>query len=125
MYFYATLKKVKTEQIQSKIDEILDDVDLTTWRNFPAKELSGGMQRRLSIAIALVGSPKVVFLDEPSSGLDPYHKRQIWDILLKCKKKTSIFLTSHLMDEVEALCDRIGIINYGQLRCVGAISELK
>ena len=79
------------------------------------------MQRRLSIAISLVASPSVVFLDEPSSGLDPSHRRKLWDILLsnniyyniECKRKTSIFLTTHLMEEAEALCDRVGIISKG------------
>lgn len=79
------------------------------------------MQRRLSIAIALVGNPSIVFLDEPSSGLDPSHRRRLWDILhsifaiyyLECKHKTSIILTTHLMEEAEALCDRVGIISKG------------
>lgn len=75
----------------------LRDVDLLDERGRKVKELSGGMQRRLSLAIAMVGNPIVVFMDEPSSGLDPTHRRQMWDILLKCKRRTSILLTTHLM----------------------------
>jgi ABC-type multidrug transport system ATPase subunit len=78
------------------------------------------MKRRLSIAIALVGNPSIVFLDEPSSGLDPEHRRDLWNILLKCREKRSILLTTHSMEEADALCNRIGIITEGVLRCIGS-----
>lgn len=104
--FYSILKMVKSEFIEQEINSLLKDVDLEEWRSTPSSELSGGMQRRLSLAISLVGNPKVVFLDEPSSGLDPSHRRQMWNILLsnlsinlECKKRTSILLTTHLMEE--------------------------
>ena len=81
MYFYSRLKNVPLEEIPSRVRESLEDVDLYNNRDAKSRELSGGMQRRLSIAIALVGKPSVVILDEPSSGLDPFHRRQIWHIL--------------------------------------------
>lgn len=75
----------------------MQDVDLLQERDLKSNELSGGMKRRLSLAISLAGNPRVVILDEPSSGLDPSHRRQMWDILLRCKKRTTILLTTHLM----------------------------
>ena len=81
LYFYSRLKNVPTEEIPERVKESLEDVDLYNNRSAKSRELSGGMQRRLSIAIALVGKPSVVILDEPSSGLDPFHRRQIWNIL--------------------------------------------
>lgn len=81
MYFYAMLKGVEYEELDNEINDLLRDVDLLEVREMRSDELSGGMKRRLSLAIALVGRPKVVILDEPSSGLDPMHRRQIWDIL--------------------------------------------
>jgi ABC-type multidrug transport system ATPase subunit len=82
MYFYALLKGVKFSELATTISELLKDVDLLRERDMKSSELSGGMRRRLSLAIALIGNPKVVILDEPSSGLDPSHRRQMWDILL-------------------------------------------
>ena len=73
--------------------------------------LSGGMKRRLSIAIALIGDPAILFLDEPSTGLDPENRRQLWDILVECKGKRAVVLTTHSMEEADVLCSRIGIIS--------------
>ena len=103
----------------------IEEVNLTKFRNFLSSSLSGGMKRRLSIAISLVGDPKIVFLDEPSSGLDPDNRRQIWEVLAKCQDKRSVFLTTHMMEEAEALCHRIGIITRGTLRTVGNQLRLK
>ena len=77
------------------------------------------MKRRLSVAIALIGVPFVAYLDEPSTGLDPSSRRLLWDVIKKAKKHTAIVLTTHSMEEAEALCDRLGIFVGGQLRCVG------
>ena len=83
------------------------------------KALSGGMKRRLSIAIALVSEPKIIYLDEPSTGLDPENRRQLWDILAAIKGKRAIVLTTHSMEEADVLCNRIAIVNDGILRCIG------
>lgn len=77
------------------------------------------MRRRLSIAIALVADPKIVFLDEPSTGLDPENRRNLWEILTECKNKRAMVLTTHSMEEADVLCNRIGIVNNGSLRCLG------
>ena len=71
---------------------------LTNFKNFVSSALSGGMKRRLSIAISLVGDPKIVFLDEPSTGLDPENRRQLWEVLARCQSKRALFLTTHMME---------------------------
>lgn len=77
------------------------------------------MKRRLSVAISLIGSPLVAYLDEPSTGLDPSSRRLLWDVIKKAKKRTAIVLTTHSMEEAEALCDRLGIFVGGKLQCIG------
>ena len=86
-----------------------------------------GMRRRLSIAISLVSSPKIIFLDEPTTGLDPDTRRQLWNILQDCKKdkNRAMVLTTHSMEEADVLCNRIGIVNDGVLRCLGSQNRLK
>ncbi|CAO2038069.1 unnamed protein product [Urochloa humidicola] len=88
-------------------------------------QYSGGMKRRLSVAISLIGDPKVVYLDEPSSGLDPASRNALWNAVKSAKKDRAIILTTHSMEEAEALCDRIGISAYGRLQCTGTSKELK
>jgi ABC-type multidrug transport system ATPase subunit len=85
------------------------------------------MRRRLSIAISLVSNPKIIFLDEPSTGLDPETRRQLWNILQDCKKDKdrAMVLTTHSMEEADVLCNRIGIVNQGVLKCVGSQTRLK
>lgn len=77
------------------------------------------MKRRVSVAIALVSDPKLIYLDEPSTGLDPENRRQLWDILNECKGKRAVLMTTHSMEEADVLCNRIGIVSDGILRCVG------
>lgn len=80
---------------------------------------SGGMKRRVSVGVALIGDPKVVFLDEPSTGLDPVNRRALWLLIQQMKKDRVIVLTTHLMEEADVLSDRIGIMAKGKLRCIG------
>jgi ABC-2 type transport system ATP-binding protein len=89
-----------------------------------SKALSGGMQRRLSIAMALISDPKILFLDEPTLGLDVLARRELWAAITALKGKTTIVLTTHYMEEVEALSDRIGIMNRGKLLATGTLEEL-
>lgn len=133
LYFYSRIKNVSRHKIDQviniltfqNVEKTLDDVKLTKFRGFLIKELSGGMKRRLSLGISLVGSPSIVFLDEPTTGLDPENKRQIWEILSGCKANKCMILTTHLMEEAEVLSDRIGIIINGQMRCLGTQYKLK
>ena len=90
-----------------------------------AKHLSGGMQRRLSIAMALITNPKILFLDEPTLGLDVLARRELWVSIKALKGKVTIILTTHYLEEVEALCDRVGVMSAGKLAAVGTVAELK
>ncbi len=103
----------------------MKDIKLENFKGFLVKELSGGMKRRLSLGISLAGNPSIVFLDEPTTGLDPENKRQIWEILSNCKVNKCMILTTHLMEEAEVLSDRIGIIVNGSLKCLGSQYKLK
>ena len=104
--------------------EIAQKFGLETELNKKASHLSGGMQRRLSIAMALISKPQILFLDEPTLGLDVLARRELWTSIKSLKGKVTIILTSHYMDEVENLADRIGIMIKGQLTTVGTVAEL-
>lgn len=86
---------------------------------------SGGMKRRLSLAIAAIGNPKIILLDEPTTGLDPKVRQQIWDLIQKMKKGKSIILTTHSMEEADILADRLCVMVKGRLKCVGTSFYLK
>ena len=90
-----------------------------------AQQLSGGMKRRLSTGIAIIGSPEVIVLDEPSAGLDPLARRQLWNALLRSMHSRSVILTTHCMDEAEVLCGRVGVVVRGQMCCLGTSQHLK
>jgi ATP-binding cassette, subfamily A (ABC1), member 3 len=90
-----------------------------------SKNLSGGMKRRLSVAMALIGDSKVIILDEPTSGLDPINRRGIWELIRKYKKDRTIILTTHFMEEADALSDCIAIMNHGEVKCCGSPIFLK
>jgi ABC-2 type transport system ATP-binding protein len=96
--------------------KLLAEVELTDKAKNQAKELSGGQRQRLSIAIGLVNDPKVLFLDEPTTGLDPQARRHLWDLVRAIKARgTTIVITTHYMDEAEVLCDRVGIMDHGKM----------
>lgn len=107
------------------INEIIDIFNLNEVLNQRAKTLSGGYKRRLSIAIALISKPKILFLDEPTLGLDVFAKRELWNIIKKLQKNITIILTSHYLEEVENLCDRVAILSNGKLLKTGTIEEIK
>ncbi|KAJ3029940.1 UNVERIFIED_CONTAM: hypothetical protein HDU68_010626 [Siphonaria sp. JEL0065] len=125
LYFYARLKGVAGGRELDAVNQSLNQVSLEALRNRLSKTLSGGEKRRLSIAIALVGDPSVVFLDEPTTGLDPEVRRLIWNIIQGARDNKTIILTTHSMEEAETLCQRIGIMAKGSLRCIGQPLRLK
>uniref|UniRef100_A0A8C3R8D6 ATP binding cassette subfamily A member 4 n=1 Tax=Cyanoderma ruficeps TaxID=181631 RepID=A0A8C3R8D6_9PASS len=123
--FYSQLKGRCREEAEQEMEAMLEDMGLIHKRNEEAQNLSGGMQRKLSVAIAFVGEAKVVVLDEPTSGVDPYSRRSIWDLLLKYRPGRTIILSTHHMDEADILGDRVAIISQGKLFCSGSPVFLK
>jgi len=107
------------------INEIVDIFNLNEVLNQRAKTLSGGYKRRLSIAISLISKPKILFLDEPTLGLDVFARRELWNIIKKLQKNVTIILTSHYLEEIENLCDRVAILSNGKLLKTGSIKEIK
>ena len=110
---------------QEYLDMVIDSLDLRDVLKKKAKSLSGGYQRRLSIAIGLMSKPKILFLDEPTLGLDVLARRELWNIIRIFKGKITIILTSHYLEEIEALCDRIGVMSKGNLLFEGSVDEMK
>ncbi|KAI8361481.1 P-loop containing nucleoside triphosphate hydrolase protein [Mortierella sp. GBAus27b] len=125
LYFYARLKGVGAADERQAVLASLNAVSLLPFEDRLTKGLSGGEKRRLSIAIALVGNPGIVFLDEPTTGLDISVRRLIWDIVFNAKQGRTIVLTTHSMEEAEVLCSKIGIMAKGTLRCIGNQIRLK
>ena len=123
--FYCKLKAVPSGQWHQTAVDAAFSVDLGHARNRRVGRLSGGMKRRVSLAISLVGNPKVVFLDEPTTGLDPETKRAMWTLVDIAKEGRAIVLTTHSMEEADALCGRIAIMAYGKMRCLGTSLHLK
>jgi len=115
----------KLKNVKSDISQILKDINMEEKRYFKVEDLSGGQKRKLCIGLALVGDPKYVFLDEPTTSLDPLSRRKIWELLLKLKNNKTIFLCTHYMDEADILSDRKMIINKGKIRCLGTSLYLK
>ncbi len=108
-----------------KADEMIEAIGLKERAKDKAKVLSGGMQRRLSIAMALISSPEIIFLDEPTLGLDVRARRELWKILTNLKRQMTIILTTHYLEEAEALSDRIGIMHNGKLQALGTVDQIK
>nr|XP_055058409.1 retinal-specific phospholipid-transporting ATPase ABCA4 isoform X1 [Misgurnus anguillicaudatus]XP_055058410.1 retinal-specific phospholipid-transporting ATPase ABCA4 isoform X1 [Misgurnus anguillicaudatus]XP_055058411.1 retinal-specific phospholipid-transporting ATPase ABCA4 isoform X1 [Misgurnus anguillicaudatus]XP_055058412.1 retinal-specific phospholipid-transporting ATPase ABCA4 isoform X1 [Misgurnus anguillicaudatus] len=123
--FYSMLKGRNLREAEQEVENMLADLGLPHKRDEEAQNLSGGMQRKLSVAMAFVGGSKVVILDEPTSGVDPYSRRSIWDLLLKYRAGRTVILSTHHMDEADLLSDRVAIISKGKLHCSGSPLFLK
>jgi ATP-binding cassette subfamily A (ABC1) protein 3 len=119
LYLFANFKGVKTDNLETEITKILSDLELTSKCEDLSQNLSGGQKRKLSIAIALIGGSEIIFLDEPSSGMDITNRRKLWDVLKKFTRNRIIILTTHYMEEASVLGKRIGIMSGGKMKCSG------
>ncbi|KAK7388960.1 hypothetical protein VNO78_23791 [Psophocarpus tetragonolobus] len=127
LLFYGRLKNLKGSVLTQAVEESLKSLNLFHGgvADKQVGKYSGGMKRRLSVAISLIGDPRVVYMDEPSSGLDPASRKSLWNVVQHAKQNRAIILTTHSMEEAEALCDRLGIFVNGSLQCVGNAKQLK
>lgn len=124
--FYAQIYGLTAQQRRQRVQECLEAVNLADRAKSPAETLSGGMQRRVNIAVALVHQPKLLVLDEPTTGLDIEARYEIWDLIQRLRSQgMTILLTTHLLDEAERLCQRIGILKGGHLAAEGSLEELR
>ena len=123
--FIAKIYGANKKDARAKADEMIEKFGMEDITRQKAGTLSGGWQRRLSIAMALITEPKVLFLDEPTLGLDVLARRELWHVIEKLKGKITIILTTHYLEEAEALSDRIGIMAKGELKAEGTAAELK
>ena len=124
---HAKLYGVGRAERKRNVDELLEAVDLQNWRHAQAKTLSGGMRRRLEIARGLVHNPRIFFLDEPTTGLDPVSRVAVWEMLnkLKARRNLTVLITTHYMEEADRLCDRIAIVDHGTLVALDTPLALK
>lgn len=123
--FTAKIYGCNNKEASDRAGELMEKFRLSDRAKVKAKTLSGGLQRRLSIAMAMISNPQIVFLDEPTLGLDVRARRDLWNILLALKGQMTMILTTHYLEEVEALADRVGIMHHGKLRALGTTIELK
>ncbi|KNC85707.1 hypothetical protein, variant [Sphaeroforma arctica JP610] len=123
--FFGTLKGIPKSDITREIDVMLEDLAMDEKRDYFPSGLSGGMKRKLCVGIAFMGGSKVVFLDEPTSGMDPQARRSTWDLITKFKKSRTILLTTHFLDEADILGDRVAIMSEGKVKACGTPLFLK
>ncbi len=126
--YYSYIKGIPFEKRESMIKSIIEEMRLGEQLNKEAGNLSGGNKRKLSVAIALIGNPPIIFLDEPSNGMDPEARRFMWAVIQKIsteRKKSSVILTTHSMEEAETLCSRISIMVNGKFKCLGTSTGIK
>jgi ABC-2 type transport system ATP-binding protein len=127
LLIFAKLYGVPRDTRTRLIGELLEAVELTQWADKPVKNLSGGMRRRVEIARGLVHEPRVFFLDEPTTGLDPVSRTAVWGMLrkIKAQRELTVLITTHYMDEADKLCDRIAIVDHGKLVALDSPQALK
>jgi ABC-2 type transport system ATP-binding protein len=127
LLIYAKLYGVPRERRARIIADLIAAVQLTDWKDKPVKNLSGGMRRRVEIARGLVHEPRIFFLDEPTTGLDPVSRIAVWEMLQKIKSQRdlTVLITTHYMDEADKLCDRIAIVDHGELKALDTPARLK
>eukprot|EP00347_Sterkiella_histriomuscorum_P002432 403368176 len=125
MKIFSQIKGIPSENVDKITIELLEDVGLLDVRNARVSSFSGGMKRRLSVAISAIGDPRIIFMDEPTTGMDPMSRKDVWSLIQKLKRNKVIILTTHAMEEADVLSDRIALISEGKLKCVGTPLYLK
>ena len=125
LYMFGRLRGIRSSELQFIVPALLRKLTMIPHADKASHSLSGGNKRKLSLGIALIGDPRVLLIDESSSGLDPVAKRNMWDLIKQVSKNRSVVLTTHSMEEAEALCTRVGIMDHGQVLCLGSVQHLK
>lgn len=125
LLFMARIYGMSKQEAKEKVEQIIKQFSLEDIRRSKAKTLSGGWQRRLSIAMALISEPKVLFLDEPTLGLDVLARKGLWNIIRDLKGKVTIVLTTHYMEEAESLSDQVAVMVDGEVKACGTVAQLK
>lgn len=125
MMIFSKIKGVPDEDIDAMTDELLESVGLLQVKYARVMNFSGGMKRRLSVAISSIGNPRIIFMDEPTTGMDPVSRRDVWNLIQRLKRNKVIVLTTHAMEEADILSDRLAVICDGKLKCVGTPLYLK
>lgn len=123
---FGQLRGLARRDAARRAEELLEDLRLREHRNVPVEKLSGGLRRRVLVGIAMLARPPLLVLDEPTTGLDPQSRRDLWSLLRRYRERgTTVLLTTHYMEEAEALCDRVGIIQHGRLAALDTVANLR
>lgn len=125
LQMFGSIKGLPANEIERQAEEKLKQMGLSKVKDHQVSTFSGGMKRRLSVAVAAIGDPQVLFLDEPTTGMDPVNKRNVWTMIQEMKQNRSILLTTHSMEEADVLGDKVSIMAFGKLRCIGTGLHLK
>lgn len=125
MQLFQSLKRVDISNFDELIKQRLEDVGLGDAGNLAVGKYSGGMRRRISVALSTMGNPNVILLDEPTTGMDPVSRRHVWTLIQRLKKDKCIIMTTHAMEEAELLSDKLIVLNHGQVKCTGTPLQLK
>lgn len=125
MYLIQTLKRVDVQNFDKLVEQRLKDVGLLDSGHLTVGKYSGGMRRRISVALATMGNPSVILMDEPTTGMDPVSRRHVWTLIQRLKLEKSIIMSTHAMEEAELLSDKIIVLDHGEVQCVGTPQQLK
>ena len=125
MRMFSMIKGIPFHDIEAQADDLLKQVNLFDVKHAQVGSFSGGMKRRLSVAISAIGNPRIIFFDEPTTGMDPVSRHNVWELMQSLKKDKTIVLTTHAMEEADILADRIAVVADGTLKCVGTSLNLK
>ena len=125
LHFFGRIRGIPESILTPRVKDLIDQVGLTPHAHRCCGNYSGGNKRKLSLAVALIGNPKLLLLDEPSSGMDPEARRNMWEVIAKVSETRTVVLTTHSMEECEVLCSRMGIMVNGAMKCIGTSQHLK